>query len=180
MKNIELQKKTKEIVLNKLKTKEKAAEFILNIEMLETSRYKKTDVPKVGIKEIIGSEYSELLSAISANTVNENNVSENEKDTRILGKIPSSELLNKIKDWLKSIEIVQMTFSFLPSEKFVGRIYNWFIENIDYEVLIDFKKDNLIRGGLKIIYKGLYLDLSLEKRLGTYFSNNKDAILSKF
>jgi len=167
----QLEETTKRILLTEFNTVTAVNKFIINIEELESAKFKRSQDAKTKIMESIDSMHSDITKKVFN--------SENEKKENVNGVEDLVETFIRIKEWLKKLEVVNVTLVFRPSVKFIKKIHNWFIENVDSQVILSFKIDSLIGGGLVVIYKGLYLDLSLENRLSDYFTSNKDAVISK-
>lgn len=69
--------------------------------------------------------------------------------------------LNDLKTKLSNLETVKITIAIEPTVAIVELIESFFQKNLKEKVLFDFEVDKNILGGLQIVYKGKYFDVSV-------------------
>ncbi len=91
---------------------------------------------------------------------------ENKQPLNINGKkfqstknIPA--ILDEFKLVFYKIQIVSLTLAIEPDRDFLGRLQNWFRENSGEMVVFDLSVDPEIIGGIKLICRNHFRDLSL-------------------
>ncbi|MDC0449024.1 F0F1 ATP synthase subunit delta [bacterium] len=84
-------------------------------------------------------------------------------------------LVDELQRLEKETEVVVVKLAFEPTKKFTNALYNKLDKVLDEEFLVDIEVEPEIGGGCVIIYKGKNIDLSLDKMVDKYFSQNKDA-----
>lgn len=78
--------------------------------------------------------------------------------------------IEKARDDLENLPIVTLTTTIEPTEDFVWKIKNWFLENNGQNVLVDFKIDKSLIGGAIIESGGYRTEYSFRK----YFAQRKE------
>lgn len=84
------------------------------------------------------------------------------------------EFLKKIQTIVTNLSVVSLTLAFEPSEEVLKTFAQWFITNINTQVIFDVRVDHNIIGGIKITYNGKFKDYSL----GTLFEKLLQSVLS--
>lgn len=69
--------------------------------------------------------------------------------------------LNELSKQVKNLEIVKITLAIEPTIGITALIDNFFKTNLNKKVLFDFEINKEMIGGLQIVYKGKYFDLSI-------------------
>lgn len=77
--------------------------------------------------------------------------------------------LSDLRERIKGSGSMQMTVSFTPGQEFIEKLIDWVKKNLKEDVIVDIKTDPDIVGGLVLVYKGIYKDLSLGSALDKYF-----------
>jgi len=73
--------------------------------------------------------------------------------------------LDKLTNQLRSMQEINLTIAFVPSQTTLERIYLWVKQNLGDNYLLNLSVDPEILGGAVIIYKGFYSNYSLAKQL---------------
>lgn len=81
--------------------------------------------------------------------------------------------LSNLIEEIDGFEKIDITVSVEPNEKLIREIYNFIQNEIDKDFLIAFEVDKNLLGGVRISYKGKYLDLSLKSKLESVFENKE-------
>lgn len=84
-----------------------------------------------------------------------------------------SKACQQIKSDLSNRETIEITLAFDPERAFIERLYQWFTRNVSNGIVLQISVNSQIVGGAIVVYKGFYSDLSLEKKLDTYFASHK-------
>lgn len=89
--------------------------------------------------------------------------------SKILSKRPGRQLLelslSRMSNELTNRERLEITLAIEPTEDLVQTIYDWAVEKLGDNVLLQFDKDPRIVGGLIFSYKGIFKDLSLAAQI---------------
>lgn len=95
-----------------------------------------------------------------------------------LGKQDIKDSLNQLKERVQKLNTINLTLSFSPSEDSIKSIFDWTSKNIGEGFILDIKEDPTILGGVVLVFKGQYIDLSLKKRLDEAFAKKRKEITS--
>lgn len=79
--------------------------------------------------------------------------------------LSDSGVAKKIKDEIKKLPTVHLTFAIRPTKGILNEIDDFFIEKIGKKILIDWNVDEEILGGVSILYKGNYGNYSISKKI---------------
>lgn len=101
-----------------------------------------------------------LSKGVDSDKFNFNKLSDEEKNSKNLEKLISD---------LKKIEVVRLTLAIDPSRDFLEKIYQSLLNKIPEKFLIYFEIKKDILGGVIVVWKGKYCDLSVEKKINIYF-----------
>lgn len=144
----------------KLKTYENALEFKSFIEdiKLELSKDKRKTV------ESVLEEDNSMLGNSVAHLLQESNV--DVSDTPVV-----IDFLTKTVNKIDSFESVELTVAVDPSEELIREVFGWLQSEINEDIILKIDIDSQILGGVRITYKGKYLDLSLSSKLEELFKN---------
>lgn len=69
--------------------------------------------------------------------------------------------LNELLKQVKNFEVVKVTLAIEPTIGITDLFDNFFKTNLNKKVLFDFEINKEMIGGLQIVYKGKYFDLSI-------------------
>lgn len=84
----------------------------------------------------------------------------------------ASGFIEDIRAQLDIMPVIEITLAFEPGSDFIKRLVAWFRQVLGEQILLHISTDKSILAGVRISYSGLYKDLSLLTRLGSYnFSN---------
>lgn len=75
------------------------------------------------------------------------------------------EALNQLQEDLKRVTPVDLGVAVEPDDSFKEAIVAWLSKNVSERVLPRYKVDPAFVGGAKVTYNGIYLDLSLRKKI---------------
>ncbi len=149
-------------ILSKIATKKDLSLFKSEIEILISSLYK---YQEDGLENALNSEVrSWVAEEIRKNLKNHDKVEEYLKSI--------------IKD-TESIDFINITLAYEPSQASLEKISSWVKTNIGEKILLDIEYDPSLLGGAKISYKGRYLDATLKRQIESYFDTQRDVIVSK-
>lgn len=76
-------------------------------------------------------------------------------------KIDSKTLLDNIESETEKLKVVKITLAFEPSAQSLAAIYQWFLDNIGQNVILDIYHNPNILGGVQVSMDGKYFDGSL-------------------
>ena len=146
---------------NKLKTHQNALKFKSYLEdiRLILSKDKRKNVESV-------LEEDNELAKIVLNLVKSSDAEPTDPSSII-------EFLDKLIHQVDSLEKIDLTIAVEPTEDLVRDISDWVQKEVKDNVLIDIEVDPEALGGIKLSYKGNYIDLSLDKRLKETFENKE-------
>ena len=80
-----------------------------------------------------------------------------------------SSFFKELENFLLRIPKVGLEIAFEPSEEFISKIEEWFIEKIKKRVVLDILVNPKIVGGAKIEFQGKWKDFSLEKEIKKFY-----------
>lgn len=140
-----------------VKTTMEKDEFAGFLEILKQSLYKKPGLSKT-LTNDVPLKYSLFIKKLM-------------EQNKISGKNQSAqqELLEEIGKKLKTLEQLNLTIAFNPTERNIENFYLWAVKNIGENTIINLEIDPSIVGGAIISYKGLYSDFSLKKEIEKAF-----------
>lgn len=81
-------------------------------------------------------------------------------------------LLNAYKT-ICVMPVLQLTLAFEPSEAIIGDISRWARKSLAPGILLDLSLDRSILGGVAVVYKGRFYDLTLRKKLQSIFDKGE-------
>ncbi len=81
-------------------------------------------------------------------------------------------ILRQIINFLNGVEEVNFVIPIIPKKEFVKRLYDWCVQNIRGEILLNFTTNRLMDSGFLMIYKGKYFEYSLENLLNEYLGSH--------
>lgn len=90
------------------------------------------------------------------------------KDRLLSGE--AKKVLAEIRSNLSKLKKIEITIAFEPSQDSIAKIHEWLTQNITKDILLDISIDKSIIGGIILVNKGKYVDLSLKTKLHEYFS----------
>lgn len=151
-------------ILNQIKTKDELASFKEGINALIMVSFK---LDKKNFIDVLKQNFDENQAVII--------------EQQIKG-VDSPELVDKIlrqllKD-MSQIEEVKLLLAFSPKLSFIERLSFWFKSQFGANIVLDISVDPAILGGIIVVYKGKYIDLTLANKLDQYFIKNHDKIKS--
>lgn len=76
--------------------------------------------------------------------------------------------LDALEKDASSIEILEITVAFNPTQRFLSELKNWISKNIKENILIDLKVNESIVAGAEIVYQGNYRDFTISNKLRNY------------
>lgn len=76
-----------------------------------------------------------------------------------------------IQKAISSLTVLTLTLAFVPTEKTLQKISEWFILNIKKQVLFDIQVDRNLIAGAVVTYNGKYLDVSIRQKFNTILKN---------
>lgn len=76
-------------------------------------------------------------------------------------KIDTKSLLDSIELELKKLKFVHLTLSFEPNAQSFAAIYQWFLDNVGADIVLDIYHNPNILGGVQLSSGGKYFDGSL-------------------
>lgn len=145
---------------NKLKTHNNALQLKSYIEDI---KLKQSEDKRRSIDKILADEDNKLSDIVSG-VLESNEIDESNPDSVI-------QFLDKVISQIDSLEKVDLTVAVEPTEELIRSISDWVQEEVQENLLIDIEVDPDVLGGVKLSYKGNYLDLSLDKKLKETFEN---------
>ncbi len=149
-------------ILSKIATKKDLSLFKSEIEVLISSLYK---YQEDGLENALNNDVrSWVAEEIRKNLKNKKEAEEYFKSI--------------IKD-TESIDFINITLAYEPSQSALGRISSWVKTNVGEKTLLDIEYDPNLLGGAKIAYKGKYLDATLKKQIDIYFDTQRDVVVGK-
>lgn len=86
--------------------------------------------------------------------------------------------LNDLEEYVKKIEKVVINMPYIPSRKFLERIYSDLKPIVRKEFIIVPKQDDSISIGARLFCEGTFIDLSLKSRVLSLI--NKDNVIGKY
>lgn len=152
-------------IINQLKTKEEAREFLDEIDLLIDSLF-----------NIKSASFSNILDkSVSTGTA------ENLK--KIFLKMGNNkgeirDFLTNLKEKIDNLKVIKLTIAFEPSNDVIQNIHSWTKSNFGPETILEFIEDKTIMGGAIIDYDGFYKDYSLRKTIKETFEKRKEEIKS--
>ena len=87
----------------------------------------------------------------------------------IVDKESAIATLTELTEALEGIESLELTLAFEPTEAVTNTLYSWVAENVDKNVVLDFRRNPSIMSGDLVSYKGKYGDFSGAKDLKEAF-----------
>lgn len=69
--------------------------------------------------------------------------------------------LEKIQEKIASMQVISLILAFEPRESTLKALSQWFLLNMNRQVLLDIKVDKTLIGGAAILSNGKYLDYSI-------------------
>jgi hypothetical protein len=94
-------------------------------------------------------------------------------------KLAVEQALGNLKKEIQGLTPVKLVVGFSMPTNFVGRVFDWFRDNVSSSLVLDIKKDEKLLGGVIIMYKGRYQDLSLLKKLDAFLESGELNVSSK-
>jgi len=85
--------------------------------------------------------------------------------------------LNNLTEELRKLPTVGLTLAFEPSSATINKIYDWLASHTTTPTLIDIDVNPRILGGVIIVSKGTYSDLSVKKSVDNYLKEHKAEII---
>jgi F0F1-type ATP synthase delta subunit len=79
----------------------------------------------------------------------------------------------------KQIKILRMTLAFEPYNDSISAIHEYIAQNMNTQIVLEFRYDPKIVGGAIIEYEGKFVDYSLRKKLDLYVKSQKDQLIKK-
>lgn len=73
----------------------------------------------------------------------------------------SQDFFKKIQDTVSNLSVVTLVIAFEPSDETIKTLSQWFVFNLNKQVLFDIQIDHRIIAGIKITYNGKFKDYSL-------------------
>ena len=81
----------------------------------------------------------------------------------IMSKNVDRAWLDAIKKQLQALPEVKIDIATEPSPELYLFAYNWVAEHVDASSIVDLTKADNLTGGIRLAYKGRYIDMSLDK-----------------
>lgn len=81
------------------------------------------------------------------------------------------EYLDRIINQIDTLELLELTLAFEPSEKTLSEIFSYIQQSTGPGVILDLHLDRTILAGIKISFRGLYRDFSLIQQFDERFAN---------
>lgn len=89
------------------------------------------------------------------------------------------EFFNKIKEAISSMPEATITLAIEPNEEILKSIADWFLLNLDKQILIDAKIDQGLVAGATVDYQGKHFDSSIKNIFKQMFEMNPTNIEGK-
>lgn len=105
---------------------------------------------------------------IKFNAIVQGILAKNEIDLGDEHKVKIEQLLNDLSKELASVEILDITMAFSPSLRFLNVLRNWVYENVTQNIVLDIHVDPSVLGGVSLVYRGRYLDLTISNKLKSF------------
>lgn len=87
--------------------------------------------------------------------------------------------LTSLKSALKGFDVLTITLPYQPTSEDITAFSTWVKTNLGTTILLEVHIDQSLIGGAVIVYKGIYVDQTLQKKLDEYFIKHKDEIVSQ-
>lgn len=144
----------------KLRTYDNAVELKYFVEDLKLNLSKDK---RKSVKSVLEEE-SNGMKDLFLDLLNESNISISDSSavTDFLGDI-----INKINNF----ERVNLVVAVDPDEDLIKTVADWIQDKVDKSIILKIDVDPDILGGIKVTYKGKYLDLSLNNKLNGIFKS---------
>ncbi len=97
----------------------------------------------------------------------ENNVSEGSKN-KLIG------FFNRIQEQIAAIAVITMTVAIEPPEEIMTELAQWFLTNINRQVLFDIRVDPVLAGGATISFNGKFKDYTIRPVFDKYLQEILD------
>ncbi len=143
-----------------ISTKTELENFVANLEKL-TLDIKGIQSEKLE-SYLVKNYDSEFIARVSVSLPN----GLNKANTNLVTDV--EELFKSTKDTLENSLQVKLTLAFIPDEKFIKSLYEWFEQNTEIEVLLDIDTDRSIIAGAIVSSDGKYMDDSARSKLNKY------------
>lgn len=137
-----------------VKTKKDAQTWLEKIEELQDSMFEKHTSLAVQIDSILTAEEKENFQKLLA-----------EKGIILEKSANFGKFLTETAGEIKKLPVVTLTLSFNPTVEFLNSVADWFREN-QKNILVDFKVERDLIGGMIVECQGSYRDFSLRKKYG--------------
>lgn len=136
-------------IINQLSTVEDVAQLRAELATLESALFTNT---KKSFEDILKSEVRDSISAIILRILTKE-------------KMTPATLIKNLNDELAKIAIVELTIAFEPTRQNLDIFHAWLSENLNTPVVLNVHYDPKLVAGAVIIYKGLYRDFSVAKKI---------------
>lgn len=131
-------------------TKSQANDFAVRLSSIIDQMYTTT----FNLEKSLASQFGIQKSDIFLKLLRENNI-----NTASIQSV--QDFLKKIQDTVSNLTIITMIIAFEPSDETLKTLSQWFVFNINKQVLFDIQVDRSIIAGAKITYNGKFKDYSL-------------------
>jgi len=101
-----------------------------------------------------------------------------EESIELTSRNEVNRLLESLKDQLTEMNTIEITLAIKPQHRFLDQLCTWINTNIQDKSVMELTIDPQIIGGVILLHKGRYINLSLKKKVIDTFAENKDAIFS--
>ena len=159
---------TIEKILERVRTKEERDEVSLAVESIGGSAY----TPKgIGTEDILKMRmpyrFSRFLEEVTQSWAPEK------------GADDWAEFLRDLKKKLGAMEILKIDLGVEPNEELISQIHSWVHRELGGGIVLDIHSDKTILGGIRAIYRGRYITLTLKDRILETMNRDKQKILEK-
>lgn len=132
-------------------TKSQATDFATRLNIVADTMY----TTNFNLGKALSSQFSVVKTDAFLKLMRENNVN-SESITAV------QDFLKKIQESLSNLPMISLTIAFEPSEEMLTILSQWFVSNVNKQVLFDIHIDSSIIAGTKITYNGKFKDYSIK------------------
>lgn len=154
-----------EKILEQVRTKEERDEISLVIESTRRSAYmlkgvKTEDILKMHMPYRFFRFLEEVMGREEA-----------EKKSEGLGQF-----LQDLKKRLEAMEVLKVDLAVEPNEELIDQMHSWVHRELGRGIVFDIHSDKTILGGIRIVYRGRYVNLTLQDKILEVMKREKQKI----
>jgi len=89
------------------------------------------------------------------------------------------QFLQDLKKKLGAMEVLKIDLAVEPNEELINQMHSWIHRELGGGIILDIHSDKTILGGIRIVYRGRYGNLTLKDRILKVMNREKQKILEE-